>query len=162
MPEKKKPETAPAKKRAPRKKAAKNTANVDELAAAPPALAPDVSPDASSDASSDAAQNGTRPVPRRDLERLADVAHPSPHSLLGAHPSTQDGVDGAVVRAMGPNAERAECVLPDGRVVQLERIAEGLTDVYQCFIPGMTPPFSYRLRFHYADGAVWEREDPYR
>src|SRR4051794_32123581 len=127
MPEKKKPETAPAKKRAPRKKAAKNTAGVDELAATPPAPSADASRDASREASpdapSEAAPDGTQLVPRRDLERLADVAHPSPHSLLGAHPATQDGVDGAVVRAMGPNAQRAECVLPDGRVVQLERIA---------------------------------------
>src|SRR4051812_15341930 len=125
MPEKKKPETAPAKKRAPRKKAAKNTVGVDELAATPPALSTDVSREASTEPSSEAAPDGTQPVPRRDLERLADVAHPSPHSLLGAHPATQDGVEGAVVRAMGPNAQRAECVLPDGRVVQLERIAEG-------------------------------------
>ncbi|HEX4684279.1 MAG TPA: 1,4-alpha-glucan branching protein GlgB, partial [Gemmatimonadaceae bacterium] len=137
MAEKKKPETAPAKKRAPRKKAAA------KVAAEP-------------------RQNGTQPVGGSDLDRLVDVAHASPHSVLGAHPGTRNGEDGAVVRAMSPNAERAECVLADGRVVELERIAKGLTDVYECFIPGLTPPFSYRLRFHYADGAIWEREDPYR
>jgi 1,4-alpha-glucan branching enzyme len=142
MAEKKKPETAAAKpprKRAPRKTAAKTAKTA-----------------------SDAGEPEVAGVPRGDLDRLVNVEHGSPHSILGAHPATIDGEEGAVVRASTPNAVRAECVLPDGRVVQLEKVASGLTDLYQCFIPGLTPPFSYRLRFYYADGAVWEREDPYR
>src|SRR6185312_16154615 len=142
MAEKKKPETAAAKpprKRAPRKTTAK-----------------------AGKTSSGEARPEIIGVPRGDVDRLVNVEHASPHSFLGAHPATIDGEEGAVVRASTPSAVRAECVLPDGRVVQLEKIATGLTDLYQCFIPGMTPPFSYRLRFYYADGAVWEREDPYR
>jgi 1,4-alpha-glucan branching enzyme len=29
-------------------------------------------------------------------------------------------------------------------------------------VKGVTPPFAYRLRFHFADGATWEHDDAYR
>src|SRR5579885_515418 len=143
MAEKKKPDApaaaSPKKKRAPRKKAAK------PIVAPEPGEAP-----------------GIAQPPQDDLQRLANVAHASPHAYLGAHPATVGGEAGAIVRTAIPNAQRAECVLADGRVYPFDRVAEGLSDVYQLFIPGLTPPFDYRVRFYYADGAVWERDDPYR
>src|SRR5262249_23925428 len=55
-----------------------------------------------------------------------------------------------------------ECLLSDGRVLQLQRVAEGLADLYATFVPGASLPIDYHLRFYYADGAIWERRDPYR
>ncbi|HXT16756.1 MAG TPA: 1,4-alpha-glucan branching protein GlgB [Gemmatimonadaceae bacterium] len=144
MAEKKKP-TDDAKPRAPRKKAA------PRKSAAKKAVAAVAAP-----------ERAATEISRADIERLINGDHASPHSFLGAHPLTLFGEQGAVVRTLAPNAKRVECVLQDGRSVELERIAEGLSDLYQCFIPGMTPPFAYRLRFTYHDGAVWERDDPYR
>jgi 1,4-alpha-glucan branching enzyme len=56
----------------------------------------------------------------------------------------------------------AECALDDGRVVSLTREAEGPADLYGAFVAGATLPLRYRFRFHYADGATWDRGDPYR
>src|SRR4051794_30074018 len=111
MAEKKKPE-APAKtakKRAPRKKAAK------------PVEAP---------------EPAGEEISRVDLERLAGVEHASPHSFLGAHPATLNGEQGAIVRAAVANADGADVLLKDGTVVPMERIASGLVAVYQAFLPG--------------------------
>jgi 1,4-alpha-glucan branching enzyme len=101
-------------------------------------------------------------VPRTDLDRLLAGDHASPHSILGAHPITVDGKSGIVVRALVPNATRVDCVMSDGSVVPLEKVAHGLSDLYAAFIPGATLPLDYRYRIHYPDGAVWDRGDPYR
>jgi 1,4-alpha-glucan branching enzyme len=97
-----------------------------------------------------------------ELQRLLAGEHSSPHSIIGAHPATLDAQEGVLVRALVPGAYRIECVLADGRVFQMAREAEGLSDLYNVFIPGATLPIDYRLRIRYPDGAVWERGDPYR
>jgi 1,4-alpha-glucan branching enzyme len=99
---------------------------------------------------------------RDDVERLLAGEHSSPHSILGAHPVTVDGETGVAIRTLGQNAVRVECVLDDGRTIDLPRVAEGLSDLYAAFIPGATLPLRYRLRFHYANKSVWERRDAYR
>jgi 1,4-alpha-glucan branching enzyme len=97
-----------------------------------------------------------------ELDRLLGGDHANPHSILGAHPVTLDGVSGVIVRALIPGAERVECVLADGRVVELHREAEGLSTLYGAFLPREVLPLQYVFCFHYADGSVWERGDPYR
>ncbi|HEX6534223.1 MAG TPA: 1,4-alpha-glucan branching protein GlgB [Gemmatimonadaceae bacterium] len=100
------------------------------------------------------------PTPdREELQRLVRGAHADPHRILGAHPARVGETDGVVVRAMHPDAVRAECVLEDGRVVPLEPIVPG---VFQAFIEGAALPIRYRLVFHFAGGGAWERGDPYR
>jgi 1,4-alpha-glucan branching enzyme len=127
---------APAK-RAPRKKAAKTaTAVVDEALSTEPR--------------------------RDDVAQLLAGELSNPHSILGAHPETVDGTSGVIIRAMAPDATRAECVLADERVVPLARVARGLSDLYAVFLPNAELPLQYRLRFYYPDGAIWERRDPYR
>jgi 1,4-alpha-glucan branching enzyme len=101
-------------------------------------------------------------IPRGDLDRLLAGDHASPHSILGVHPATVDGESGVVIRALIPNAVYVECVLDDGRVVSMTKEAEGQADLYGTFIAGATLPTRYRFRFHYADGATWDRGDPYR
>ena len=102
------------------------------------------------------------PVDAGQLGRLLHGDFSDPHAILGAHPATDGDDAGVVVRTMIPGAERVECVLDDGSVHPLAREAQGLTDLYGVFLPGATLPLHYRLRFHYADGAVWERDDAYR
>ena len=101
-------------------------------------------------------------APRAELARLAALEHSNPHAILGAHPGSVGGEAGVVVRALVPGAQRVECCLETDDVFQLSRVAEGLADVYEAFLPGRMLPIDYRFRIHYPDGAVWERRDPYR
>src|SRR5215216_4458081 len=81
---------------------------------------------------------------QHDIPRLLAGEHSEPHSILGAHPTTIDGEPGVVVRALIPSAARVECHLADGRVVELTREAEGLSDLYSASIAGATLPRDYR------------------
>ncbi|MBC7794976.1 MAG: 1,4-alpha-glucan branching enzyme, partial [Clostridia bacterium] len=89
-----------------------------------------------------------------DVSRITRGEHNSPHSILGAHPAGK----GSVVRAFHPDATGAD-VLIGSSVHPMEEIDGGLFSVA---LADTKPPFAYRVRFHYASGATWEREDPYR
>ena len=99
------------------------------------------------------------PASSADVGRLLGGDLAEPHSLLGVHPASVDGLAGIVIRAWHPAAVAAECVLADGSAIPLWLVARGL---YGIFLPGETLPFRYRVRFMFADGATWERDDPYR
>jgi 1,4-alpha-glucan branching enzyme len=99
---------------------------------------------------------------RGEVNRLLAGEHSDPHSILGAHPATVRGEEGIIVRALIPDVLRVECWLDDGRVCQMEREADSLSSLFGVFIAGATLPIHYRFRFYYADGAVWDRGDPYR
>jgi 1,4-alpha-glucan branching enzyme len=86
--------------------------------------------------------------------------HPEPHRILGAHPASVDGVDGAVVRAYHPDAIGVDCLLDENTRVPLELIAPG--GLFAAFVPKLQLPAQYRLRLRFRNGAVWERDDPYR
>ncbi len=93
------------------------------------------------------------------VRHLLSGRHTSPHSILGAHPATVQGVSGVVVRAMHPDASAIE-VLPQGReAIPMERETGSL---FSAFLPTATLPMRYRLRFHFTGDTVWERDDPYR
>jgi 1,4-alpha-glucan branching enzyme len=94
-----------------------------------------------------------------EIARLLAGDHAEPHRILGAHPASVGGVKGVIVRAMHPDATRAECLLDSGRSVELERLAGGL---FGAFLAKAALPLRYRLRFHFGSGATWERGDPYR
>ncbi len=85
----------------------------------------------------------------------------NPHGVLGAHKDEKAGAAGVTIRAMHPEAERVECLFAGGRTLELEP-ADGADGIFAGFIAGASLPLRYRLRFHFADGAVWERGDPYR
>jgi 1,4-alpha-glucan branching enzyme len=97
-----------------------------------------------------------------DLDRLLTGAHPSPHSILGAHPAVSGDETGVLVRAMAPNALRAECRIDGGQVAPMDVEANGLVTLFSVFLPGAELPLRYHLRFFFADGGVWEHDDPYR
>jgi 1,4-alpha-glucan branching enzyme len=95
-----------------------------------------------------------------EVTRLADGLHPDPHRVLGAHPASEAGVAGCAVRAFHPDAVAAECVPEGAPAAPMARAhPRGL---FACFLPGRRLPLRYRLRFHFADGRSWERDDPYR
>jgi 1,4-alpha-glucan branching enzyme len=97
-----------------------------------------------------------------ELARLLAGEHAQPHDILGAHALTVGGVNGVVIRALVPNAIAVEAVLEHGETALLDTTAAGIVNLFSGFIPDATLPLRYRLRFHFADGATWEREDPYR
>ena len=105
---------------------------------------------------------GGLPLPAlepEDRARLLAGDHHEPHGVLGAHPAVADGVEGAVVRAWHPDATGAEIVLDDGESRGLAALGGG---IFGIFLAGARVPLRYRLRFHFADGSAWERDDPYR
>ncbi|MGH7678373.1 MAG: 1,4-alpha-glucan branching protein GlgB [Gemmatimonadaceae bacterium] len=93
-----------------------------------------------------------------DLARLVRGTHHDPHSILGAHPGTQDGEQGVIIRAMHHAATRAT-VLADGDSIEMVRARDS---IFSAFLPYAELPLSYRVRFQFPDGEQWEREDPYR
>ena len=94
-----------------------------------------------------------------DWKQLRD-GHPwSPHALLGAHAATHEDQPGVVVRTYHPAAVQVELLL-NGESTPMQPAAKG--GLYIAFLPGATVPLNYRLRFSFANGATWERDDPYR
>ena len=79
-----------------------------------------------------------------EIGRLLAGDHDDPHRVLGAHISKGTGAPGVILRAMHPDAVRAEALLADGKRVELDRLAGGL---FGAFIARATLPLRYRLRF---------------
>ncbi len=86
-----------------------------------------------------------------------DMSH-SPHAVLGAHPMQVGEQSGVVVRSFHPDA--VGCSLLFGSETR-PMLALG-AGVFAVYIPAAKVPLAYRLRFAFANGSTWEREDPYR
>jgi 1,4-alpha-glucan branching enzyme len=99
-------------------------------------------------------------VEASDAARLAagELAHPQ--HVLGPHAVRVDGRAGIVVRAFKADAIAVSLVLEGDDVVPMQPAR--LRGLFACFLPEAALPLRYRLRFHFADGNTWEREDPYR
>jgi 1,4-alpha-glucan branching enzyme len=93
---------------------------------------------------------------RRERARLLAGAHATPHDLLGAHPARVGGEGGVVVRAWHPDATGVDVLWSDGQADPLA----GEGGLYGGFFAGRRLPLRYRLRFLFADGNTWERDDP--
>jgi len=100
------------------------------------------------------------PPDPRDRERLLAGEHVDPHAILGAHPATVNGVAGVVIRVFHPDATAAEIVPATAPPVPL--VPDGDSGLFAVFLPDVTLPLIYRVRFHFADGSLWEHVDPYR
>ena len=94
-----------------------------------------------------------------DVARLLAGVHDSPHNILGAHPVSAGGEPGVVVRAYHPAATGIDCIPDGGAPLAMQRVEAGL---FAVFIPRATLPLRYTLRFQFAGGSTWERDDPYR
>src|SRR6476661_4917066 len=89
---------------------------------------------------------------------LLEGRHANPHQVLGAHAVVVGGVSGAAVRVLQPAA--ADCaVVVHGVATPLRAEGDGL---FVGFLPGVSVPFRYHLRFIAEDGTTWERGDAYR
>ena len=89
---------------------------------------------------------------------LLEGRHADPHVVLGPHPAMVGGVEGLVIRVLQPAA--ADCaVVVHGVVTALRSEGDGL---FAGFLPGVSLPFAYHLRFIAENGTTWERGDPYR
>ncbi|HVJ17975.1 MAG TPA: 1,4-alpha-glucan branching protein GlgB [Polyangiaceae bacterium] len=93
------------------------------------------------------------------LESLFKGDHANPHGLLGAHPGHMGGQDGAIVRAFHPDAVGCTLIREGEQQRPMTLLGSG---AFAAFLPGIKPPFKYRLRFEFADGTSFERDDPYR
>ncbi|MGD2111654.1 MAG: 1,4-alpha-glucan branching protein GlgB, partial [Phycisphaerae bacterium] len=76
------------------------------------------------------------------------------------HPAVESGEKGAVIRAFHPDAVEVDCLLGAGKTVRMERVEDG--GLFGTFVAGAKLPLTYRLRFRFRSGDVWERGDPYR
>jgi 1,4-alpha-glucan branching enzyme len=90
--------------------------------------------------------------------RLVEGRLREPQRVLGRHPGVIGGVPRSVLRALQPDAIAAEVRFEDGSHATLA--ASGLPGLFAGPVPEL--PLAYRLHFRFADGAVFEREDPYR
>jgi 1,4-alpha-glucan branching enzyme len=88
------------------------------------------------------------------IEGLEAGTLAEPHAVLGAH-ATAGGV---VVRARHPAAVAAE-VLHGDATTPMEPFGAG---AFAAVVPDAELPLRYRLRWHFADGGVFEADDPYR
>ncbi len=93
------------------------------------------------------------------LRALLAGEHPSPHDLLGAHPAQVGGREGVVIRAVHPDAIAATLQRAGAEPREMQAQGGGL---FAVFLPGERLPLRYSLELRFADGATWERGDPYR
>jgi len=92
------------------------------------------------------------------LRALRDDASHNPHAVLGAHPAQAGDQTGLVVRSFHPDAINCTLLLGNESRPMLQ-LGGGL---FAIFLPQAKGPLAYRLRFGFANGSTWEREDPYR
>jgi 1,4-alpha-glucan branching enzyme len=98
-------------------------------------------------------------VERRTVDALVSGDYADPHHVLGAHRARADGAAGVVVRAYHPDAVGCDVVRDGEPPHAMDAQGRGL---FAVLLAGALLPLRYRLRFTFADGAVWERDDPYR
>jgi 1,4-alpha-glucan branching enzyme len=94
----------------------------------------------------------------REIDALVRGDDSDPHRILGPHKARIGGKDGILVRALHPDASSCELLL-GAESVSMTDCVRGL---FAAFLPGLTEPPAYRVRFAFADGSTWERGDPYR
>jgi len=94
-----------------------------------------------------------------EVERLVGGESHDPHAILGAHPFDGGKTPGVVIRAMHPDAQSAEIRFDDGGSLEMKRIHSG--GLFAAAVRGRSWPISYKVRFAFADGGVWEHRDPY-
>jgi 1,4-alpha-glucan branching enzyme len=89
-----------------------------------------------------------------ELQRVVELRHPDPHSVLGIHP---DG-DGLVIRTFRPDAESITAIPDSGGQIALAHRHGG---VFEGRVPGKTELFGYLLEVKYPHGASFTLRDPY-
>ncbi|MGH2835682.1 MAG: GlgB N-terminal domain-containing protein, partial [Solirubrobacteraceae bacterium] len=95
-----------------------------------------------------------------ELEALARREHPSPHSVLGAHPKRS----GVVIRALRPGATAVTALfdggVPDGED-RLELRQVHPVGLFEATVKGAKLPLGYRVQATYDEHATHPQVDPY-
>jgi 1,4-alpha-glucan branching enzyme len=99
-----------------------------------------------------------------DLELFASGHHVEAWRMLGAHPSSYDGVPGVRFAVWAPNAERVSVVGPfcdwDGRRLPMRVL--GSSGVWELFVPGLATGELYKFELRNRDtGGIEVKTDPY-
>jgi 1,4-alpha-glucan branching enzyme len=99
-----------------------------------------------------------------DLALFASGHHAEAWRMLGAHPSSYDGVAGVRFAVWAPNAERVSVVGPfcdwDGRRLPMRVL--GSSGVWELFVPGLVTGDLYKFELRNRDtGRVEVKTDPH-
>src|SRR5262249_11204055 len=95
-------------------------------------------------------------IPGDELERLLELRHPDPHSILGAHPTD----NGAVIRAYRPGALQINLLVD--QEPPREMLARPEPGMFEVSINENRPEvFRHRLEVHYPGGDVVNIRQPY-
>jgi len=90
-----------------------------------------------------------------DRDRLIELVHPDPHSVLGPH--GEHG--GLVIRAFRPGAESMLVVPDEGEPAPMQLAHPA--GLFEAHFAGREDPFAYRLEARFASGAAPRERDPY-
>ena len=94
-------------------------------------------------------------IPTEELNRLLQLRHRDPHSILGAHPTDR----GVIVRAYRPDAQRMSLII-DGEQSR-EMIQRPQPGLFEILVPERRDVFPYRLQVHYLGDHVATIRQPY-
>ena len=94
-------------------------------------------------------------IPGQELELLFALAHPDPHSLLGAHPTPL----GVLVRAYRPEAASVEVIVEGEAPRPMVKAHE--RGLFELLLADKSQTFPYHLRVSYPNGNTFTLRDPY-
>jgi 1,4-alpha-glucan branching enzyme len=97
--------------------------------------------------------DGEPSIPDHELKRLLDLVHPSPHSILGAHPTP----DGVRVRALRPYADKVLLHVGNETHEMKRTHAQGF---FEFLVENAQELFPYELEIFTA-GGNFKLKDPY-
>ena len=94
-------------------------------------------------------------IPTEELNRLLQLTHRDPHSILGAHPTDR----GVIVRAYRPDAQRISLIIDGEQPREMtQRPQPGL---FEILVSDRREVFPYQLEVHYPGDHVATIRQPY-
>ncbi len=103
-------------------------------------------------------------ITTNELDALAGVEHGDPHRILGIHPVGESAkAKELAFRAFHPDASNVELLIEGvSKSYIMSRIHDG--GIFEAVVPVKDLPkhYKYQYKFHFHDGNVWIRRDPYR
>src|SRR5882762_6593694 len=94
-------------------------------------------------------------IPAEELNRLLQLRHRDPHSILGAHPTER----GVIVRAYRPDAQRISLVVDGEPPREMTKRPE--PGLFEILVSERREVFQYQIEIHYPGGLVATIRQPY-
>ncbi|MGD9819378.1 MAG: 1,4-alpha-glucan branching protein GlgB [Desulfomonilaceae bacterium] len=98
-------------------------------------------------------------ITMEDINRLINIEHSDPHSILGAHYGRIHGKDGVIIRGFHPDAVKCEVIVGSKRI-QMEHA--GPAGLFWIWLPGYELPLPHILEFYFLDNRSWTNVSPYQ